>query len=142
MSFPADRCPQPHGVGRNVEEEQQMKQYLLSIYQPDGDPPPEVLESLPKVMRDVDALIQETRAAGAWVFNGGLHPPSTATVVRLQDGGVLTTDGPFAEGKEHIGGFLVIRASDLDAALEWGRRLAGATTLPIEVRPFQGEAED
>ncbi len=117
-----------------------MKQYLLSIYQPDGDPPsPEVLE---QVMRDVDALNQELKAAGAWVFAGGLHPPSTATVVRIRDGDVLITDGPFAEGKEHIGGFCIIKAPDLDAALEWGRKLARATTLPIEVRPFQGEAAD
>ena len=117
-----------------------MKQYLLSIYQPDGGPPaPEILE---KVMRDIDVLIQEAKAAGAWVFNGGLHPPSTATVVRLQDGDVLMTDGPFTEGKEHIGGFLIIKAPDLDSALEWGRKATRATTLPIEVRPFQGEAED
>jgi hypothetical protein len=115
-----------------------MKQYLLSIYQPDGDrPAPEVLE---KVMRDVDALIQEAKSAGAWVFNGGLHAPSTATVVRIQDGEALMTDGPFAEGKEHIGGFLVIKTADLDSALEWGRKAARAITLPIEVRPFQDEA--
>src|ERR1700682_5590518 len=115
-----------------------MKQYLLSIYQPDGDrPAPEVLE---KVMRDVDALIQEAKSAGAWVFNGGLHAPSTATVVRIQDGEALMTDGPFAEGKEHIGGFLVIKAADLDSALEWGRKAARAITLPIEVRPVQDEA--
>jgi hypothetical protein len=117
-----------------------MKQYLLSIYQPDGGrPAPEILE---KVMRDIDVLIQEAKAAGAWVFNGGLHPPSTATVVRLQDGDVLMTDGPFTEGKEHIGGFLIIKAPDLDSALEWGRKATWATTLPIEVRPFQGEAQD
>ena len=116
-----------------------MKQYLLSIYQPDGEtPPPEVLE---KVMRDVGALIGETKAAGAWVFNGGLHPPSTASVVRLQDGDVLITDGPFAEGKEHIGGFLIIKVPDLDSALEWARKAARVITLPIEVRPFRGEAE-
>jgi hypothetical protein len=116
-----------------------MKQYLLSICQPEGPtPPPEVLE---KVMREVDALIQETKAAGAWVFNGGLHPASTATVLRLRDGDVLMTDGPFAEGKEHIGGFVIVRASDLDSALEWGRKVARATTLPIEVRPFHGEAD-
>ena len=89
-------------------------------------------------MRDLDALNRELKAAGAWVFAGGLHPPSTATVVRVKDGEVLTTDGPFAEGKEHLGGFTIIKAPDLDAALEWGRRLARATTLPIEVRPFQG----
>ena len=116
-----------------------MKQYLLSIYQPDGDPPPpEVLE---RVMRDVEVLNQELKAAGAWVFDGGLHAPSTATVVRTRDGDVLMTDGPFTEGKEHIGGFCIIKAPDLDAALKWSRKLAQATTLPIEVRPFQGEAE-
>ena len=70
---------------------------------------------------------------------GGLHPPESATVVRAKDAGVLLTDGPFAEGKEHIGGLTIIRANDLDEALEWGRRLAAATTLPIEVRPFRGE---
>lgn len=113
-----------------------MKQYLLSIYQPDGGtPPPEVLAN---VMRDVDALIQETKAAGVWVFNGGLHPPSTATVVRYDAGDVLVTDGPYAEGKEHIGGFIIIKVPDLDAALEWARKAARVITLPIEVRPFQG----
>jgi hypothetical protein len=117
-----------------------MKQYLLSVIQPDGDPPPpEILEP---IMRDVNAVNREIKAAGACVFAGGLHPCGTATVVRLQDGEVLTTDGPFAEGKEHIGGLCIVKSPDLDAALEWGRRLARATTLPIEIRPFQGEAED
>ncbi len=112
-----------------------MPQYLLSVYQPDGPvPPPEVLET---ISRDLEELNRELKAAGAWVFAGGLHPPGTATVVRVRDGEVLTTDGPFAEAKEHIGGFTIITAPDLDAALEWGRRLARATTLPIEVRPFQ-----
>ncbi|WP_336207038.1 YciI family protein [Nonomuraea sp. LPB2021202275-12-8] len=111
-----------------------MKQYLLSIYQPDGDPPPpEVLEP---VMRDLAALDDELRAAGAWVFAGALHPPGTATVLRQRQGEVLMTDGPFTEGKEHLGGFTVIQAPDLDAALTWGRKLARATTLPVEVRPF------
>jgi hypothetical protein len=120
-----------------VEEEHRMTQYLLSVYQPDGDlPPPEFLE---KVMRDVDAVDRELRDAGAWVFAGGLHPPSTATVVRVQGGDVLMTDGPFAEGKEHLGGFTIIEVPDLDVALKWGRKLAQATTLPVEVRPFQGE---
>jgi hypothetical protein len=114
-----------------------MKQYLLSIYQPTGaTPPPEALD---KVMHDVHALVEEAKDADAWVFDGGLHPPSTATVVRLRDGEVLTTDGPFAEGKEHIGGFMIIKADDLDAALEWARKATRAITLPIEVRPFQGE---
>ena len=116
-----------------------MKQYLLSVIQPDGDPPPP--EFLEKVMRDVTALRQEMKAAGAWVFAGGLHAPSTATVVRFRNGDVLTTDGPFAEGKEHVGGFIVVKAPDLDAALEWGRKAARATTLPIEVRPFRDEPE-
>lgn len=120
-----------------------MKQYLLSIYQPDGEaPPPAVLD---KVMRDMTALIEEAKAAGAWVFNGGLHPPSTATVVRTRRGEVLITDGPFAESKEHLGGFMVVKAPDLDAALEWARKMARVLTLeghdglPIEVRPFQDE---
>ena len=114
-----------------------MKQYLLSIYQPDGPPPPpEVLEP---IMRDVATLVDEIKAAGAWVFNGGLHPPSTATVLRLRDGEVLTTDGPYAEGKEHVGGCMIVQAPDLDAALAWGRKAARAIRLPIEVRPFQGE---
>ena len=114
-----------------------MKQYLLSIYQPEGGtPPPEVLQ---KVMRDVGVLIEEAKTAGAWVFNGGLHPPSTATVLRFREGEMLTTDGPFAEAKEHIGGFVIVKAEDLDAALEWGRKLARVITLPIEVRPFQGD---
>lgn len=118
-----------------------MKQYMLSIFQPDGPPPPP--EFLEPIMRDINALTREMKAAGAWVFKGGLHPPSTATVLRLRDGEVLTTDGPFAEGKEHIGGFVIIKAPDLDAALEWGRKLARAVALlPIEVRPLQGEVED
>lgn len=117
-----------------------MKHYLLSIQQPDGGPPaPEVLEP---IMRDVTAFNRELRAAGAWVFGGGLHDASTATVVRYRDGEPLLTDGPYAEGKEHVGGLSIIRVPDLDVALEWGARLARATTLPVEVRPFQGEPAD
>jgi hypothetical protein len=116
-----------------------MKQYLLSIYQPDGDPaPPEVLE---KVMKDVDRVRREMKDAGVWVFAGGLHAPSTATVLRPAADEVLITDGPFAEGKEVLGGLTIIKALDLDAALEWGRKLALATTLPIEVRPFRDHNE-
>jgi hypothetical protein len=117
-----------------------MQHYLLSTQQPDGPPPPGVdADELPG---DVAALEQEMKATGVWVFNGHLQPPSTATVVRLRDGEVLTTNGPFAEGKEHIGGLCIIKAPDLDAALEWAAKMALATTLPIEVRPFQGEPED
>jgi hypothetical protein len=115
-----------------------MKQYLLSIYQPDGaPPPPDVLEPVVKALGE---LREELEAAGAWVFGDGLHAPSTATVVRLSGGEVLMTDGPYVEGKEHLGGFQIIKAADLDAALEWGRKLTRATTLPVEVRPFQTEA--
>ena len=117
-----------------------MKLYLLSVIEPEGDAPP--AEVLDEVMRDLDVVNEELKAAGAWVFAGGLHPPSTATMVRPQGGDVLTTDGPFTEGKEHIGGFTIIKASDLDAALEWGRKIARATTLPIEVRPFRGDVDD
>ncbi|MFO0983723.1 MAG: YciI family protein [Planctomycetota bacterium] len=117
-----------------------MKHYLLSILQPDGPPPPPAF--LDRVMRDVAALIQELKADGSWVFNGGLHAASTATVVRWKDGEVLMTDGPFAEGKEHVGGVVILRARDLDVALEWARRFSRAITLPIEVRPFQHPCEE
>lgn len=117
-----------------------MTQYLLSVMQPEGEgvPAPEVLE---EIMRDLEVFHQELKAAGAWVFAGGLHSPNTATVVRVKDGDVLMTDGPFVEGKEYLGGLCIVNAPDLDAALEWGRKAARATTLPIEVRPFQGEGE-
>lgn len=116
-----------------------MKQYLLSVYQPgDRMPEPAVLEG---IMRNVSAVRQEMKTAGAWVFSGGLHPPSTSTVVRFKDREVLTTDGPYIEGKEHIGGFTIVRAADLDSALAWGRKLSRATTLPVEVRPFYEGAE-
>ena len=113
-----------------------MTTYLLSIQQPDDPPPPSV--DLEAIVREVTALNQEMRAAGAWVFSDGLHPPGTATVVRVKNCEVLMTDGPYVEGKEHVGGLVIIKAADLDAALEWGRKLARATTLPIEVRPFRG----
>jgi hypothetical protein len=111
-----------------------MTHYLLSVYQPDGPAPPPA--ELQKIMQDVDALNQEIREAGAWVFAGGLQAPDTATVLRRADQEVLATDGPFAEGKEHLGGFTIVDAPDLDGALEWGRKLTRVTGLPVEVRPF------
>jgi len=112
-----------------------MPQYLLAMYQPTGATlPPEQLEP---IMRDIGVVNDELRAAGAWVFAGGLHDPSASTVVRAKDDDVLMTDGPFAESKEHLGGFTVVDAPDLDAALRWAGKIAKASTLPIEVRPFR-----
>lgn len=116
-----------------------MKQYLLSIYQPDGPvPSADVLEA---VGHELHALNEDIKAAGSWVFTGGLHDPSSATVVRVRDGEVLTTDGPYVEGREHLGGLWVVNAPDLDVALGWAERASRATTLPIEVRPFHDRAE-
>ena len=117
-----------------------MKPYLMSIYQPDGDAPP--AEDLDRVMSGLATLNEEIKAAGGWVFTGGLYPPSTATVVREKGGDVLVTDGPYLEGKEHVGGFWVVRAPDLDTALDWGRKASRATTLPIEIRPLAYVSED
>jgi len=112
-----------------------MKQYLLSVYQPEGRPEPEVLD---RIMKNLDTLNEEMREAGAWVFAGGLHPPSTATVLRATGDEVLVTDGPFIEAKEFLGGFTILQATDLDEALGWARRLAEVLAgLAIEVRPFQ-----
>jgi hypothetical protein len=119
--------------GRRERQELPMKQYLLSIIQPDGPPPPS--GPLDEIMREVNAVMQDMRDQGVWVFSAGLHPAETATVLRAKGQEVLMTDGPYVEGKEHIGGFTIVKAPDLDAALEWGRRVARATTLPIEVRP-------
>ena len=115
-----------------------MRQYLLHIYQPDGPPPTsDVLET---IMAELATLNQDMKAAGAWVFSRGLFPPTTSTVAKMANGEVLLTDGPYLEGKEHLGGIMIISAPDLDAALEWGARLARVTTLPIEIRPFHDDA--
>jgi hypothetical protein len=112
-----------------------MTRYALIVHQPDGPPPADL--DLAAIGRDVGAQQHEMQDAGVWVFAGSLHDPSTATVVQLRDGEVLTTDGPFTEGHEHIGGLTVIEVEDLDAALEWARKAAQVITgLPIEVRPF------
>lgn len=113
-----------------------MTLYLMTIYQPDGPPPPP--EFLEPVMREISALNEEIKAAGGWVFSGGLHEPSTATVLRARGPELLTTDGPYVESKEHVGGFWIVKAEDLDVVLGWARRAARAVApLPIEVRPFQ-----
>src|ERR1700691_1945308 len=112
-----------------------MKQYLLSVCYPAGasQPPPAALN---KIMSDVGALQQEMQSAGVWLFSGGLHPANSATVLRHENGNIVLTDGPFIESKEQIGGITIVRVPDLDAALLWARKLARATTAPIEVRPF------
>ena len=115
-----------------------MTQYLLSVWMVDGDPvPPE--DVIQTMYTDVDKFNEEVKAAGAWVFAGGLHPADTATVVKATDGDVVTTDGPFAESKEQIGGFWVIEAPDLDAALAWAAKGSAACRGAVEVRPFQDD---
>src|SRR4051812_35199985 len=111
-----------------------MKPYLLSVCYPAGAtaPPP---AALGVIRANVTALQREMQDAGVWVFAAALEAPDTATVVRLEDGEVLVTDGPFIESKELIGGICVVRAANLDDALKWAERLSRATTTPIEVRP-------
>jgi len=111
-----------------------MKQYLLSVHMVEGQEPPESME---QTYKDVDVLNEQLKAEGAWVFAGGLHSPTTATVVRMSGDEVLTTDGPFAETKEQLGGFWIIEAADLDAALDWAAKATKACQAPVEVRPFQ-----
>jgi hypothetical protein len=118
-----------------------MKQYLLSVHMVDGEPMPSP-EEIQQAYADTDAFNAEVQAAGRWVFAGGLHPADTATVVRAQGDEVLTSDGPFAEAKEHLGGFWVIKAEDLDDALALAARASAACQGAVEVRPFQDEPED
>ena len=117
-----------------------MAQYLLSVHMTEADekPSPEVME---KAYRDVDVFNKELMASGAWVFAGGLHPASTATVVDGTGPEVVTTDGPFVESKEHLAGFWVVKADNLDAALDLARRGSKACGGPVEVRPFQDDSD-
>ena len=117
-----------------------MKQYLLAVY---SDESAQFSDAETQAAyQAVDAFNSELQASGAWVFAGGLYPHSDATVVRAQGGKVVTTDGPFAETKEQIGGFWVIKAPDLDVALELAAKGSEACGWPVEVRPFQDEAPD
>ena len=111
-----------------------MTQYLVAIHHPD-DYDPSVAED-ETMDRDIDALNDEMKAAGVRIFVGGLQPASSATSLRMKDGKVLITDGPYIESKEHVGGFWVLEAADLDEALAWGRKAAIACRAPVEVRPF------
>ena len=115
-----------------------MAQYLLSVHTVEGEArEPMSEEEMRQFMERVGVLEEEIKAAGAWVFSGRLHDPETATVVRESGGEVLTTDGPFAESKEHLGGFYIIEAEDLDAALAWASKTTAVVMKPIEVRPFR-----
>ncbi len=117
-----------------------MKQYLLSVWATEGEPTPSA-EEMKEVYERVDAFNSELKESGAWVFAGGLHPASSATVVRSRGGQVTTVDGPYAETKEQLGGFWVVTAPDLDAALALAARGSEACGAPVEVRPFQDESE-
>jgi hypothetical protein len=115
-----------------------MRQYMLSVAMIDGAPPRSEDEAQ-LAYQQVDRLNEEMQSSGVWVFGGGLLPASSATVVRSEGGEFMLTDGPFTESKEHIGGFWVIEAADLDAALEWAKKATRACMEPVEVRPFQEE---
>ena len=116
-----------------------MTHYLLSVHSVEGEVrEPMTDEELAQSHQQLGILEQELKSAGAWVVSGRLHDPATATVVRMTGGEVVTTDGPFVESKEHLGGFYILQAEDLDAALGWASRVTGAIKAPIEVRPFAG----
>jgi hypothetical protein len=117
-----------------------MAQYLMSVHYVDGQPTPDDA-TMQAMFADVARLNEEMEAAGISVFAGGLQEPHIATVVREQDGEVVTTDGPFPEAKEHLGGFWVVDVADEDAALDWAARATRACRGPVEVRPFQVEPE-
>ncbi len=115
-----------------------MSQYLLSVHAVAGEVHEQSMtsEEMQSFMERVAALETEMKASGTFVFGGRLHDPDAATVVRSSDGDLVMTDGPFAESKEHIGGFYIINADDLDAALAWAGKVVDAINAPIEVRPF------
>ena len=115
-----------------------MAKYLLSVHSVEGQGgAPTSDEAMQQYMEEIHVLEDEMKSAGAWVFGGALHGPDTATVVRVSGGEVLTTDGPFVESREHLGGFYIIEAEDLDAALAWASKVTALVTKPIEVRPFR-----
>jgi hypothetical protein len=116
-----------------------MGQYLLSTYAVEGEVlgAPTTPEEMQAFMQRVVALEDDMEASGTFVFGGALHDPEAATVVRMGDGDLVMTDGPFVEAKEHVAGFYIINADDLDAALAWARKVVDAINHPIEVRPFR-----
>ena len=117
-----------------------MTLYMLSVHYVEGEAGPDEA-TMQQMFVDVDRFNQKVQASGAWVFGGGLETPDTATVVRSTNGDVTITDGPFAEAKEQIGGYWVLRADDLDAALALAAEASEACRGPVEVRPFQADTE-
>ena len=117
-----------------------MTLYMLSVWHKEGDPQPDEA-TMQQMFADVDRFNRKVQDAGIWVFGGGLEAPEIATVVRSEGGEVIVTDGPFGETKEHLGGFWVLEAPDLDAALDLAARASAACMGPVEVRPFQPEPE-
>jgi len=118
-----------------------MPRYLLSAHVVDGEAgEPMTDEQIQHSWQAINALEREMKAAGAWVFSGRLHDANTATVVRVSGGEILTTDGPFVEAREHLGGFYIIEAADLDAALGWAAKVTRTISAPIEVWPFADTA--
>ncbi len=115
-----------------------MTEYLLSVHHVEGEPMPPMEEMQP-VFDAVERFNEKLRAEGAWVFGGGLHPIESATTVDGTGDEPIVTDGPFAESKEWLGGFWIIEAPDLDAALKWATEGSNACRGKVEVRPFQAE---
>ena len=124
-----------------------MKQYLVNVIHTENDErssytgPGVAPEDMDAIGAAVDAVNDEMRKAGAWVFGGGLFPSASATTLQVKNGEVITTDGPFSEAKEQVGGFWVIQVADLDEALKWGAKATVACRTPIEVRPFADEPQ-
>ena len=118
-----------------------MKTYLISLFSPDGPPPADL--DLTQVMADLEVVNADIRAAGGWVFAGGLADQGSEKTIRTSGAvaDAVLTDGPFVEAKEHLGGVSIVRSGDYDVVLGWAERIAKATGLPVEVRPFQGEGE-
>jgi hypothetical protein len=118
-----------------------MTQYLLSVHMVEGQEAPSE-EAMQQSYKAVDAFNADLQASGTWVFAGGLHPPTTATVVRTDSGETVITDGPFAETTQQLGGFWIVEVADLDAALDLAAKGSVACGAPVEVRPFQDMPED
>jgi hypothetical protein len=120
-----------------------MTRYMLSVHTVEGEVrEPMSAEEMQHSWQQIGILESEMKSMGAWVFSGRLHEADTATVVRVANGELLTTDGPFAEAKEHLGGFYIINAEDLDAALAWASKVTRCIGAPIEVRPFADFADE